>query len=182
MSVPPLDFSIAKLSWENIKEILHSVIIRFMDDTMRCDLRSMVQICTVAWYQKPWLLRYSNSSFLFDLTSMVFMKSPSLHGNRERKRRTVWRKSGAPRSLKWEQERRSVSMYQCSVTWRVSRCIDIALYVGYPEFYDNTQLGPVVRRLISANPGLNFNQSFLFFCLKTFFRIIFSLLSRASNE
>ena len=108
--MPPNDFSKAKLPWENILEILHFLIIRFMDDTIRCDLRSMVQICTVAWYQKPWLLCYSNSFFLFDLTSMVFMKSPSLQGNRERKRRTVWRKSGAPRSLKWEQERRSVSM------------------------------------------------------------------------
>ena len=43
-------------------------------------------------------------------------------------------------------------------------------------------LGPVVRRLISANPGWNFNAGFFLFCLKAFSRIIFSLLFRASNH
>ena len=42
--------------------------------------------------------------------------------------------------------------------------------------------GPVVRRPISANPGLNFNPGFFFFCLKAFSQIIFSLLLRASNH
>ena len=36
--------------------------------------------------------------------------------------------------------------------------------------------GPVVRRPISANPGLNFNLGFFFFCSKVFFRVISSLL------
>ena len=44
------------------------------------------------------------------------------------------------------------------------------------------QLGPVVRRLISTNPGLNFNPGFFFFCSKTFFQIIFSILFRASDS
>ena len=43
----------------------------------------------------------------------------------------------------------------------------------------STQLGqdnqdPVVRRPISANPGLNFNPGFFFFCWKVFSRIIFA--------
>ena len=41
---------------------------------------------------------------------------------------------------------------------------------------------PVVRRPISSNPGLNFNPGFFFFCLKSFSRIIFSILFRASNH
>ena len=41
--------------------------------------------------------------------------------------------------------------------------------------------GPVVRRLINANVGLNLNPSFLFFCSKVFFRIIFSIRFVASN-
>ena len=40
---------------------------------------------------------------------------------------------------------------------------------------------PVVRRPISANPGLNFNLGFFFFS-KAFSRIIFSILFRASNH
>ena len=46
----------------------------------------------------------------------------------------------------------------------------------------NLTLGPVVRRLISANPGLNFNLGFFFFCSKAFSRIIFTILFRASNH
>ena len=45
--------------------------------------------------------------------------------------------------------------------------------------------GPVVRRPISANPGLNFNLGFFFFfffCSKAFSRIIFSILYSASNH
>ena len=45
-----------------------------------------------------------------------------------------------------------------------------------------TKQDPVVRRRISANPGLNFNPGFYFFCSKGFFRIIFSILFRASNH
>ena len=43
-------------------------------------------------------------------------------------------------------------------------------------------LSQVVRRPISANPGLNFNLGFFFFCSKAFSRIIFSILLRASNH
>ena len=43
-------------------------------------------------------------------------------------------------------------------------------------------LGSVVRRPISANPWLNFNLGFFFFCSKGFSRIIFSILFRASNH
>ena len=43
-------------------------------------------------------------------------------------------------------------------------------------------LGPVVRRPISANLGLNFNLEFFVFCLKAFSQIIFSILCWASNH
>ena len=42
--------------------------------------------------------------------------------------------------------------------------------------------GPVVRRPISANPGLNFNPGFFFFCSKVFSQVISSLFFRASNH
>ena len=48
--------------------------------------------------------------------------------------------------------------------------------------YTLIQLGPVVRRPISANPGLNFNLGLFFFCSKAFSRIIFSILFRVSNH
>ena len=46
------------------------------------------------------------------------------------------------------------------------------------------QLGPVVRRPVSANPGLNLNMSFFFLliCSQAFSRIIYSILFRASNH
>ena len=48
--------------------------------------------------------------------------------------------------------------------------------------YVRNELGPVVRRPISANSGLNFNLGFFLFCSKTFSQIIFSILFRASNH
>ena len=43
--------------------------------------------------------------------------------------------------------------------------------------------GPVARRrAISANPRLNFNPGFYFFCSKAFSRMIFSILFRVSNS
>ena len=42
--------------------------------------------------------------------------------------------------------------------------------------------GPGVRRLISVNPGLNFNPGFFFFRLKAFYRTIFPILFRSSNH
>ena len=42
-------------------------------------------------------------------------------------------------------------------------------------------LGPVVRRLISAIPGLNFNLGLFFFSSKAFSRTIFSILFRVAN-
>ena len=44
------------------------------------------------------------------------------------------------------------------------------------------QLGLVDRKPISANPGLNLNLVFFFLFSKAFFRIIFSILFRASNH
>ena len=44
------------------------------------------------------------------------------------------------------------------------------------------ELGPVVRRPISANPGLNFNPGFFFFCSKAFSWINFSILFIASTH
>ena len=45
-----------------------------------------------------------------------------------------------------------------------------------------TNMGAVVRRPISANPGLNLNLGFFSFCSKAFSRIIFSILSKASSH
>ena len=42
--------------------------------------------------------------------------------------------------------------------------------------------GPVVRRPISANPGVKFNPGFFFLCSKVFSRIIFSVIFRSSNH
>ena len=42
--------------------------------------------------------------------------------------------------------------------------------------------GPVVRRPVSANPGLTFNLGFFFFCSKAFSRINLFILFRASNH
>ena len=44
------------------------------------------------------------------------------------------------------------------------------------------KLGPVVRRPISAQPGVKFNPCFSFFCSKAFSRIIFSVIFRAFNH
>ena len=41
--------------------------------------------------------------------------------------------------------------------------------------------GPVVRTPVSATLGLNFNPGFFFFLSKALYRIIFSILFRASN-
>ena len=43
-------------------------------------------------------------------------------------------------------------------------------------------LGPVVRRTISNNTGLNFNLGFSFFSSKALSQIVFSILFRASNH
>ena len=43
------------------------------------------------------------------------------------------------------------------------------------------QQGPV-RRLISTNPGLNFNPGLFFFSSKAFSRTIFSILFRVANH
>ena len=40
----------------------------------------------------------------------------------------------------------------------------------------------LVRRLISANPGLDFNPGVFFFSSKAFSRIIFSILFRVANR
>ena len=48
------------------------------------------------------------------------------------------------------------------------------------EFIKN--LGPVVRRPISAYPGLNFNPGLFFFSSKPFSRTIFSIIFRVANH
>ena len=48
------------------------------------------------------------------------------------------------------------------------------------EFIEN--LGPVVRRPISAYPGLNLNSGLFFFSSKPFSRTIFSIIFRVANH
>ena len=55
------------------------------------------------------------------------------------------------------------------------------MFLVFNSFFGRL-LGPDVRRPISANPGLNFNLGFFFFCSKAFSRIIFSIFFRASNH
>ena len=55
-------------------------------------------------------------------------------------------------------------------------------FVSFLKWRIARGLGPVVQRPISANPGLNFNLGFLFFCSKASYRIIFCILLRASNH
>ena len=43
-------------------------------------------------------------------------------------------------------------------------------------------LGPLVGRLISANPGLNFNPGPFFFSSEAFSHTIFSILFRVANH
>ena len=45
-----------------------------------------------------------------------------------------------------------------------------------------TPQGRVVRRPVSANPGLNFNPDLFFFSSKAFFLKIFSILFRVANR
>ena len=51
-----------------------------------------------------------------------------------------------------------------------------------PFISELTQQGRVVRRPVSANPGLNFNLGLFFFSLKAFSRKIFSTLFRVFNH
>ena len=43
-------------------------------------------------------------------------------------------------------------------------------------------LGPLVQRLISSNPGLNFNPAFFISLFKSLFGKIFTILFRTSND
>ena len=47
---------------------------------------------------------------------------------------------------------------------------------------DIKRQGPVIRRPISVNPGLNLNQGSFFFCSKTFHQKIFPILFRAFSH
>ena len=42
--------------------------------------------------------------------------------------------------------------------------------------------GPVVRMLVSANPGLNFNPDLFLFLSKALSRVLFFILFRVSNH
>ena len=53
--------------------------------------------------------------------------------------------------------------------------------LGRRNWCRRRSLGPSCSRWISANPGLNFNLGFFFFCPEAFSRIIFSILFRAST-
>ena len=57
----------------------------------------------------------------------------------------------------------------------------LELWKKYNKYF-STHLGPVVRRPISANPGLNFNLNFFIPLFKCLFRIVSGVLYRASNN
>ena len=62
-------------------------------------------------------------------------------------------------------------------TWKEDHITDMVNII-----VNDDQLGPVVQRPISANPGLNFNRGFLIPLLKSLFGIIFSVLFEVSNS
>ena len=51
-----------------------------------------------------------------------------------------------------------------------------------PFISELTQQGRVVRRPVSANPGLNFNPGLFFFSSKAFSQTILSILFRVANH
>ena len=63
--------------------------------------------------------------------------------------------------------------------WDIHVCICLAEFL---KTCVKKAQGPVVRRPISANPGLNFNPSLFFFSSKAFSRTIFSILFRVANH
>ena len=54
--------------------------------------------------------------------------------------------------------------------------------LGRRNWCRRRSLGLVARRSVSANPGLNFNPGFFFFCSQALSRIIFSILFRTSTH
>ena len=74
-------------------------------------------------------------------------------------------------------------------SWTRHFAITVTLFYGLfydsfisPVFFLYIVQGPVVRRPISANPGVNFNLGFLIPLLKSLFGIIFSVLFKVSNS
>ena len=74
-------------------------------------------------------------------------------------------------------------------SWTRHLAITVTLFYGLfydsfisPVFFLYIVQGPVVRRPISANPGVNFNLGFLIPLLKSLFGIIFSVLFKVSNS
>ena len=65
--------------------------------------------------------------------------------------------------------------------------VDVKLHISWKvnlqtAYTYDEDLGPVVRRLISANPRLNFNLDFFIPLFKCFVGIVFLVLYRASNN
>ena len=68
-------------------------------------------------------------------------------------------------------------------TFTISSKMTLMLQGIWKKDYGNREaLAPVVRKLVSTNPGLNFNHGVFFFLSKALSRIIFSLLYRSSFE
>ena len=62
----------------------------------------------------------------------------------------------------------------------ILRSYSVPIFLGSLSQFE--VLGPVVRRLISANPGFTVNRGLFFFRSKAFFRKIFSNLFIASSH
>ena len=63
-----------------------------------------------------------------------------------------------------------------------SKVIEKVAAMSLTDYSCDNDLGPVVRRPISASPGVKFNLGFFFLCVKAFSRIIFFAIFRASNH
>ena len=67
------------------------------------------------------------------------------------------------------------------MSFKIARTLETE-YRRKGKFLPITDQGPVVRRLISANPRLNFNLDFFIPLFKCFVGIVFLVLYRASNN
>ena len=61
-------------------------------------------------------------------------------------------------------------------------CRQFQAFIPYFTPFPQKVQGPVVRRPISANPGLNFNPGLFFVSSKAFSRTILSILFRVANH
>ena len=85
--------------------------------------------------------------------------------------------------IAYESQQDKHSHVACKYAWSALARSKIRLCVKGDEHRINfSSLGPVVRRPISANQGLNFNPGLFFLSSKVFSQTIFPILFREANH